>query len=106
MDAGEIQLSSDKKLIAYSGAEYTDVLPRTNGLYLFDIETGETKTIVAQGKMSVGAVHFMGDGRLFYTGTTFEFSGRNPRYYIYDITADAVKEHWRNTNDHYLYGCG
>jgi len=91
LSAGGVQLSPDKKLIAYSGTEYTDVMPRESGLYLHNLETGETKTIVPQSDASVGSPYFMGD-KLFYTATTFEFSGRNPRYFIYDIATGETKQ--------------
>lgn len=92
LSAGGVQLSPDKKLIAYSGTEYTDVMPRESGLYLYDIESGKTKTIVAQGSASVGSPYFMGEDKLFYTATTFEFSGMNPRYFVYDIISGETKQ--------------
>ncbi len=91
LSVGGMQLSPDKKLVAYSGTEYTDVMPRESGLYLYDLESGETKTIVAQESASVGSPYFMG-GKLFYTATTFEFSGMNPRYFVYDIATGETKQ--------------
>lgn len=87
---GSVQLSPDGKTIAYTATEYTDVMPRESGLYLYEIG-GETKTIVPQQHASIGSPYFMGDGRLFYTATTFEFSGRNPRFFVYDIATDEAK---------------
>lgn len=92
MNAGGMQLSPDKKRIAYTGTEFTDVMPRESGLYLYNIESGETVTVAAQGSASVGSPYFMGDGKLFYTATTFEFSGRNPRYFVYDIASGETKQ--------------
>lgn len=87
---GSVQLSPDGKTIAYTATEYTDVMPRESGLYLYEIG-GETKTIVPQQHASIGSPYFMGDGRLFYTATTFEFSGRNPRFFVYDIATGETK---------------
>lgn len=87
---GSVQLSPDGKTIAYTATEYTDVMPRESGLYLYEIG-GETKTIVPQQHASIGSPYFMGDGRLFYTATTFEFSGRNPRFFVYDIATGEAK---------------
>lgn len=92
MNAVGAKLSPEKKQIAFSGVEYRDMLPRESGLYLYDIAACETKQIVPQGKMSVGTVYFMGEDKLFFTGTTFEFSGRNPQYYIYDTASGAVTQ--------------
>lgn len=87
---GSVRLSPNGKVIAYTATEYTDVMPRESGLYLYEIG-GETKTIVPQQNASIGAPYFMGDGRLFYTATTFEFSGRNPRFFVHDIATGETK---------------
>lgn len=87
---GSVQLSPDGKTIAYTATEYTNVMPRESGLYLYEID-GETKTIVPQQHASIGSPYFMGDGMLFYTATTFEFSGRNPRFFVYDIATGEAK---------------
>ena len=90
MNVGGVQLSADKKLAAFSGTEYTDVLPRASGLYLYDIENDVTRTIVPQEEVGVGSAYFMGDDRLFFTTMPHDFSGMNPRYHIYDITAGEI----------------
>lgn len=87
---GSVRLSPNGKVIAYTATEYTDVMPRESGLYLYEIG-GETKTIVPQQNASIGAPYFMGDGRLFYTATTFEFSSRNPRFFVHDIATGETK---------------
>ena len=92
MNVGGVQLSPDKKYIAYSGTEYKDVLPRESGLYIYNIETGETKTIVPQQDKGVGSAFFMGEDKLFFTATPFEFSGMNPRYFTYDIASGEITE--------------
>ena len=80
-----MQLSPNGKKLAYAGTEFRDVLPRASGLFLYDLATGETETLVEQEAVSVGSLFFMGEDTLFYTGTTYEFPGRNPRYYLYDL---------------------
>jgi dipeptidyl aminopeptidase/acylaminoacyl peptidase len=92
MNAGAMQLSPGKKRVAFTGVEYTDRLPRESGLYIYDIASGETRTIVAPGEKSIGSVCFMGDDSLFFTGTTFEFSGRNPRYFMCNVADGVVSE--------------
>lgn len=92
MNVGGVQLSPDKKRIAYSGTEYRDVLPRASGLYLYDIASGETKTIVPQQDAAAGSPYFMGDDKLFFTTMPFDFSGMNPRYHIYDINTGEIRD--------------
>ncbi len=91
LSVGGMQLSPDKTKIAYTGTEYTDVMPRESGLYLYDIASGETKTLISQESASAGSPYFMGNDKLFYTLSTFEFSGRNPRYFILDLTTGETK---------------
>lgn len=92
LDAGSVQIAPDKKRIAYTGTEYRDVQPRVSGLYLYDIPSGETRTIVPQDDLSIGSPFFMGDEKIFFTGTPLTFPGCNPRYFIYDIPSDTCKE--------------
>ena len=92
MNVGGMQVSPDKKYIAYSGVEYKDVLPRASGLYLYDIASGETTTIVPQDKVSAGSPFFMGDDKIFFTTTPYDLSGMNPRYHIYDVKTGEVRD--------------
>ncbi len=92
MNVSGLQLSPSKKLMAYSGSEYVDVSPMGSGLYLYNISTGENKTIIPQGDMSVGSIYFMGEDTLFYTGSVYRFSGQNPNYYLYDIPNGTTTE--------------
>lgn len=85
LDMAGMQLSPDQTKVVYGGSEYTDVLTRTSGMYLYDITTGETRTLVPQGRLSVGSFYFMGEDEIFYTGLADEKRGDNPDYYIYDL---------------------
>lgn len=91
-NVSSVQLSPDKKSFVYTGIEFTDVQPRVSGLYQVDLESGETRTLVLQEKMSVGSPYFCGNDKLFFTGTTFEFSGRNPKYYFCDLKTGEITE--------------
>ena len=92
MNVQGLQLSPDKTKIVYGGSEYTDVQSRTSGMYLYDIATGETKTLIPQGDLSVGSFYFMGDHEIFYTGLADDKRGDNADYYIYDLTTDTSKK--------------
>lgn len=92
MNVQGLQLSPDKTKIVYGGSEYTHVQSRTSGMYLYDIATGETKTLIPQGYLSVGSFYFMGDHEIFYTGLADDKRGDNADYYIYDLTTDTSKK--------------
>ena len=87
-----VAVSPDGSKIAYTGVEFRDVLPRENGLYLYDIATGETKTLVEPGQKRLGSLCFFDEDALFFTGATFEFSGRNARYFRCDLPDGIVTE--------------
>lgn len=88
LDTAGWKISPDKTKIAFSGCEYKDVLSRTSGLYLYDIASGETKTIVHQGTVSVGSVYFFGDKEIFYTTLDDEKRGDNSNYNLYNMETD------------------
>ncbi len=85
LDAMGMQLSPDKTKVVYGGCEYTDVLSRTSGMYLYDLTTGETKTLIAQGTAAIGSFYFMGNDDIFYTSLPDEKRGDNPDYCIYHL---------------------
>lgn len=92
LDVTAMQVSPDRKTIAYAGTEFRDKAPRAEGLYLYDLAAGTTRTLVPQEEMSVGSVYYMGEDTLFFTGTTFEFPGRNPRYYLCDLPSGQIRQ--------------
>lgn len=85
-------LSTDGTKVAYCGPVYDSVMPKTCGLFLFDVRTGETRRLVEDSLYDVNHVCFLGDDRVFYTGTTYERTGRNPRYYVYDLRDGSVRQ--------------
>ena len=86
------QLSPDKTKVVFGGSEYKDVLTRTSGMYLYDLSTGETKTLIPQDSLSVGSFYFMGDDEIFYTGLAEDKRGDNPDYYIYNLQTGESKK--------------
>lgn len=78
-------VSPDKTKILFVGTTYTDVSVREGALYLYDVETGKTQTIVKQGKFAVGSPFFMGNDAAFFTMSKMEFSGQNSYFYRLDV---------------------
>jgi len=85
------RISPDGRSIAYCGTAFLSMKPRGSGLYLYDITSGETKTLVPQEETGIGNLYFMGDDLLFFTGTTYEFPGRNPRYFTCSLSSGEIR---------------
>ena len=85
LDIVSFDVSPDKTKVVWCGPEYDSVMPRTCGLYLYNIEEGKQKQLVKEDLYDVNQVCFMGDGKIFYTASTYERVGKHPRYYIYDL---------------------
>ncbi|MEA4919880.1 MAG: S9 family peptidase [Clostridiaceae bacterium] len=85
-------VSPDKKKILFCGTTYTDVSVREGGVYLYDIESGKTRTIVKQDKYGVGSPAFMGNDKAFFTLSLMEYSGQNPYFYKLDVESGEYEQ--------------
>ncbi len=85
-------VSADGKKVSYCGPVYDSVRPRTCALYLYDLESGESRQLMDDTLYGVNQVCFLGNGRIFYTGSTYERVGKHPRYYVYDLEADTARQ--------------
>lgn len=75
--------------IVYSGVSYDRVLPKTNGLYLFDTKTKETKILKEADSMHIGLFGCEKDGdgvKVFFAGSTMDKygSGQYPDIYVWE----------------------
>jgi len=89
--AGQVVISDNNRYIAYTGQEYLDMTDRESGLFVYDVKEDKTYTIVENGKMGVGGLMFFDDDTLFYEGTTFEWPGRSPNYFVLNLNTKASK---------------
>ncbi|MEA4919879.1 MAG: S9 family peptidase [Clostridiaceae bacterium] len=78
-------ISPDKTKVAYAGAEYKDLFTNKSGLYIYDIPTGETKTLLPQGQKLTGSICFAGDNRVFGALNDGDYSGQNSRFFLFDL---------------------
>ncbi|MCX4316088.1 MAG: hypothetical protein OSJ52_05545, partial [Lachnospiraceae bacterium] len=92
LDTVSYDVSGDGSKIAYSGPVYESLMPRTSGLYVYDVASSESKQLVSEELYDIGQVCFLGENRIFYTGGTYERVGKNPRFYVYDLTTETVKQ--------------
>lgn len=92
LDVVSFDVSLDGTKAAYCGPVYDSIMPRTCGLFLYDKKTGGTKQLTADDLYHVDQVCFMGNDRIFYTGTTSERVGKHPRYYICDLKEEKIQK--------------
>jgi len=83
-------VSPDKSKILFTGTTYEDMSIREGALFLYDVETGKTKTIVKQDKYAVGSLAFMGNDKAFFTINDMAFNGKNS----YFCTLDVATGEW------------
>ncbi|MBE6994267.1 MAG: S9 family peptidase [Ruminococcaceae bacterium] len=78
-------MSPDKTKVLFCGPTYENMSTRESALFLYDVPTGKTKTIVRQDKYAIGAPCFMGDDKAFFTLNELKFSGQNPYFCKLDV---------------------
>lgn len=91
MDITAFAVSADCRRAAFTGPEYESVRGVTTALYEYDLMTGRNRCLVADGQCRIDNLCYFGEEQLFYTGTTFERMGKNPRSYLYHLTARTVR---------------
>ena len=84
-------VSPDKKKILFTGTTYENMSTREGALFLYDVETGKTRTIVKQDKYAVGAPCFMGSDKAFFTINDMEYNGKNSRFCTLDVESGEWK---------------
>lgn len=57
-DLGAVKYCSKCNKVAYTGDEFSAKKGQSNGLYLYDVESGETQCLVEPGKYSIGNLTF------------------------------------------------
>ena len=78
-------VSPDKQKIIFTGHTYENVYKPQGGVYIYDVSTGKTKTIVKEGKFHVGDATFMGNDKAFFTIGTHDFNGQNSEFAVLDV---------------------
>jgi len=87
-----MQISPDRSRIVYYGSEFKDMEPRETCIWLYDIASGETKTLISEEGLSARMPFFMGEDKLFFITTRYEFSGKNPSWHCLDLHTFAVTD--------------
>ena len=78
LDVQDARLSPGRDKVLYCGAEPQGGVDRQQGgLWLYDLGTRKTRTLVPQGDMAVGSICFTAN-RVFFAGHKHEWPGKNP----------------------------
>ena len=100
---GAYVLTPDKKQVAYSGCSYTQLKPRQKGLYLYDIPSQTTKTILPEGEYRIGKLQMVGEP-LFFPASLCDKHGSSQKDDLFtcDLATLTVKKIAEND---YTIGC-
>lgn len=84
-ETSSVTLSKDKKTIFYTGQIYENCATPYSGLWEYNIETEETKELVAQGKYQISMMKNIDDKRILLQASLLDRSiTQNHDMYIYD----------------------
>lgn len=84
--------ASSGSRIAWAGYEQGDVEGHASRLFVYDMARQEQREVELPKEMEIGNLFFITDDRLFFTGQTYEWPGRSPRFYEYHLDRGALRE--------------
>ena len=85
-------VSADHQKIAFAGPVYTSIRHSESGLYLYDLKQEQMTQLVPEDRYGISNVCFLGNEKIFYSGTEKKRAGVNPRFYQYDLTKCEIKQ--------------
>ena len=85
-------VSADHQKIAFAGPVYTSIRHSESGLYLYDLKQEQMTQLVPEDRYGISNVCFLGNEKIFYSGTEKKRAGANPRFYQYDLTRCEIKQ--------------
>jgi len=66
-NVGGVAVSEDKKTVVYTGLLYNTIKTNKNGMYIYNVETGETKNIIPQGEVRLGRLMVISGDKMFFS---------------------------------------
>lgn len=91
-DTGIVKYCPKCNKVAYTGAAFTVRQGQTSGLYLYDVETGETKCLVEDGSYSIGNLCFDGKhGDIVFSGSPLTDGYPAPGHSLYAVSLQGGK---------------
>ena len=93
LQVASVELNQDKTQAVVVGAEYTDVMPLTNSLYLADLPSLRIRKLSPDDGFSYFSAHFLSDEKVICRGSFRKQYGLNEhaRFYLVSID-DGIKE--------------
>ncbi len=92
-DAAVSHPSPCGRYIAYTAKEYDSLMPLKNGLYLYSIESGETK-VITKDVYRMGQFDFWKDGKVVFAASLCQRYGNNenPFFYLCDLKTGKITQ--------------
>ena len=84
----DFAVSPSKERYAWCGSVLKDVEKHGSELYLSD----RTESIKVGEETEIYNLCYIDEDHLFFTGQSYEWPGRSPRYYVYEYSAGVVRE--------------
>lgn len=101
-------VNSDGSRIAFSGVEYDRYYVRTHGIYLYDVESGESRTLLTPGSYQIMGLDFLGE-ELAVFAAPWNGEGAYPNHNLYTLPLSGGPmrlRHVHSREDFGSKGCG
>lgn len=102
-ETGHFAVSPDGSMIAISGVAYDRYYIRTHGIYLYDVATGRSRTLLTPGSYQIMGVDFMGD-ELVVAAAPWNGEGSFPNHNLYTLPLSGGKMRLRHTHTREDFG--
>lgn len=102
-ETGHFAVSPDGALVAYSGVAYDRYYVRTHGIYLYDVASGMSRTLLTTGSYQIMGLDFMGD-RLVVAAAPWNGEGSFPNHNLYTLPLKGGAMKLRHTHSREDFG--
>lgn len=87
-ETSQSAVDPEGRYIAYSGVNYDRFYVRSHGIYLYEIETGVTQTLLAPGSFQIMGLEFM-NGQLVVAAAPWNGEGAFPNHDLYILSLNG-----------------
>ncbi|QNL44975.1 S9 family peptidase [Oscillibacter hominis] len=96
-------ISPDGRYIAFSGVQYNRYYVRPHGIYLYDTESGTTRTLLTPGSYQIMGLDFLGD-ELVVAAFPWNGEGPFPNHNLYTLPLAGGAMRLRHTHSREDFG--
>ncbi|MCB6341437.1 alpha/beta hydrolase family protein [Enterocloster lavalensis] len=107
-ETSQSAVDPEGRYIAYSGVTYDRFYVRSHGIYLYEIGTGTTKTLLAPGSFQIMGLGFL-NGRLVVAAAPWNGEGAFPNHDLYTLALTGGRMepvHFHREEDFGCKTCG